>query len=122
LKEQTISPPGFGILSILTVLLVLTLTVFSALTLISALADRDVSNRAADYTTVYYAADTSAVESVSALMSGTESGLEDSFPINDTQSLSIHVIRSGDSFEVLLWQVYSTDETIPASTLPVWRG
>lgn len=56
MDKQT-SPIGVGVISILTVLLVLCLAVFAALTLSSARADLALSRRNADTVQAYYAAD-----------------------------------------------------------------
>ena len=60
------SPPpiGIGVVSIMTVLLVLTLSVFSALTLTSARADLSLSQTNADTVSAYYAADAQAAAKI----------------------------------------------------------
>ena len=56
MKDDRGSPVGVGVLTVLTVLLVLTLAVFSALTYTSARADWALSRINADTVTAYYAA------------------------------------------------------------------
>ena len=60
MKDDRGSPVGVGVLTVLTVLLVLTLAVFSALTYTSARADWALSRINADTVTAYYAADAEA--------------------------------------------------------------
>lgn len=62
---------GIGVASVITVLLVLTLSVFSALTLSAARADLALSRRNADTVTQYYAN--------GALPDGAEADLEENF-------------------------------------------
>ena len=54
------SPVGVGVITVITVLLVLSLSIFSALTLSTARADLALSRRNADTVTAYYAADAQA--------------------------------------------------------------
>lgn len=65
MKDDRGSPVGVGVLTVLTVLLVLTLAVFSALTYTSARADWALSRINADTVTAYYAADAEAARLLS---------------------------------------------------------
>ena len=119
------SPPpiGIGVVSIMTVLLVLTLSVFSALTLTSARADLSLSRTNADTVSAYYAADAQAAALYAQFAAGTDAGLETDIPMTDTQSLHLHLVRGADGVEILAWQ------TVPVEAgggdgdhLPVFDG
>lgn len=123
MKNST--PMGVGVISIFTVLLVLVLTVFSALTLSTANADMALSRRNGDTVQAYYAADTQAVEALAQFEADWDAQtLDERFPITDLQSLSVYAQR--DPFgevTVRRWQVvYNDEETEFTQTLPVWQG
>lgn len=119
------SPVGVGVLTVLTVLLVLTLAVFSALTFSTARADLALSRTNADTVSAYYAADAEAARMAEEFARSGEAELEAELPVNEVQRLSIHLVREADgSVSVLEWK------TIPAgqaeedqgSSLPVFDG
>ena len=119
------SPPpiGIGVVSIMTVLLVLTLSVFSALTLTSARADLSLSRTNAGTVAAYYAADAQAARLYADFVSGTDDELEADIPMTDTQSLHLHLVRSGDGVEILAWQtVPAEDSGEDGSHLNVFDG
>ena len=118
------SPPiGIGVVSIMTVLLVLTLSVFSALTLTSARADLSLSRTNAGTVAAYYAADAQAARLYADFLSGTDDELETDIPMTDTQSLHLHLVRSGDGVEILAWQtVPLEDGGGDGDHLPVFDG
>ncbi|MEG0320577.1 MAG: hypothetical protein RR949_01255 [Oscillospiraceae bacterium] len=60
MKNHKLSPFGLGFLSVLNILLVLSLAVFSALTLSSAQSDLALSRRAAATVSAYYSGEQSA--------------------------------------------------------------
>lgn len=55
MSKRAAPPVGIGVITVITILLVLTLSVFSALTLASARADLALSTRNAETVTSYYA-------------------------------------------------------------------
>lgn len=119
------SPPpiGIGVVSIMTVLLVLTLSVFSSLTLTSARADLSLSRTNAGTVAAYYAADAQAARLYADFLSGTDDELETDIPMTDTQSLHLHLVRSGDGVEILAWQtVPLEDGGGDGDHLPVFDG
>ena len=119
------SPPpiGIGVVSIMTVLLVLTLSVFSALTLTSALADLSLSRTNDGTVAAYYAADAQAARLYADFVSGTDDELEADIPMTDTQSLHLHLVRSGDGVEILAWQTVPVeDDSGDGDHLPVFDG
>lgn len=104
------SPIGVGVLTILTVLLVLTLAVFSALTFASAKSDLSLSKINAQTVSDYYSADSEAAKQTADFYAGTDSELEATLPMNDAQSLYIHLVRDPDgSCRTLAWKTVSAD-------------
>ena len=126
MKDDRGSPVGVGVLTVLTVLLVLTLAVFSALTYTSARADWALSRINADTVTAYYAADAEAARLLSGFSAGSAEELEATLPMTEAQSLRIHLARRADgTVAVLAWQtVPAQGEDAPAEAdpLPVFDG
>lgn len=117
------SPIGVGVVTILTVLLVLILTIFSALTLSTARADLALSQRNADTVQAYYAADAQAAKLYADFAESGDSELETAIPMTDTQSLYLHLTRQDNgSILTLAWQTQSEEETELDEHLPVWDG
>lgn len=116
------SPVGVGVITIITILLVLSLTIFSALTLSAAQADYNLSRINADTVSAYYAADREAVRLYTQFAAGTEPELEATIPISETQALHLRLIRDGvvtiDAWTVVSTQVPGLEEDF----LPVWGG
>lgn len=118
------SPLGVGVISIVTVLLVLCLTIFSALTLTTARADLNLSRINADTVAAWYAADAEAARRYAAFAAGANPELEADIPIAGRQFLHLHLVRNWDAVEILAWRAVTVEgETgIEDSTLPVWGG
>ena len=117
------SPPpiGIGVVSIMTVLLVLTLSVFSALTLTSARVSLSQTN--ADTVSAYYAADAQAAALYAQFAAGTDAELETDIPMTDTQSLHLHLVRGEDGVEILAWQTVPVEDGGgDGDHLPVFDG
>ena len=112
--------------TVFTVLLVLTLSVFSALTLTSARADLALSRTNARTVSAYYAADAEAARLLSGFSAGSAEELEATLPMTEAQSLRIHLARRADgTVAVLAWQtVPAQGENAPAEAdpLPVFDG
>lgn len=70
MSKRSSPPVGIGVITVVTILLVLTLSVFSALTLASARADLALSKRNAETVTTYYA--TGILPSAESMASGEE--------------------------------------------------
>lgn len=125
-KQSGASPLGVGVISIVTVLLVLCLTIFSALTLTTAKADLNLSRINADTVSAWYAADAEAARQYAAFAGSTVSGeLEASIPIAGRQSLYLHLVRDGDgTVRVLAWRAVTEEgeTSLEDATLPVWGG
>jgi hypothetical protein len=117
------SPMGVGVVTILTVLLVLCLTVFSALTLSTARSDLALSHRNADTVRAYYEADAQAARLYADFTGGDVPELETAIPMTETQSLYLHLIRQADgSVLTLAWRTQAEEETELDDHLPVWDG
>ena len=118
------SPVGVGVIAILTVLLVLCLTIFSVLSLSAAQADLRLSQTNADTVSAYYAADAQAAQLYAAFAGGDDGQLEAEIPVNDTQVLSIRLVRGADgAVQVEVWQLITNQ--VPGTQedyLPVYTG
>ncbi|WP_130848583.1 hypothetical protein [Intestinimonas timonensis] len=116
------SPVGVGVLTVLTILLVVILAVFSALTYASARADRNLSRINADTVTAWYAADAQAAALLEEFEAGSEETLEATLPMTERQSLYVRFQREADgTVTVLDWRtVTAEEETDVGSNLPVY--
>ncbi len=140
---------GTGYLSLMMIFVMLCLTMLAALSLSAAESGKKFSERSAEYTKEYYAADLAAKEKlaeIDAAVSGyddysdfmllaeldgmegveyiqTPTGLEVSFltAINERQSISLKVKFSRDGFEVLSLRTVSTSDA-EEEPLGVWQG
>lgn len=124
MSEKSSSPIGVGVLTVLTVLLVLTLAVFSMLTYTSARADLALSKTNAETVSAYYAADAQAAALLDEFRSGTDPELEATLPMTDAQSLYIHLIRDPHgTVRTLAWKtVPAREEEEIGGGLPVFDG
>lgn len=140
---------GTGYLSLMMIFVTLCLTALAALSFSAAENERKFSERSADYTAEYYAADLEAKRTLAEIdsivstysdyrdfmllaeldgISGAEyetlpDGLTVSWktPINDRQDISCTVKFSDGNFEVLNWRTVSSGETEDAP-LGIWLG
>lgn len=126
MKQENIHTPfGSGIIVIVTILLVLVLSVFSALTVSTARADLALAQRGAHALQAYYAADGAAREELARFRAGDAPQFEQLFPINDMQGLYVHLERGpGENIAILNWQTVLIDDfaNFTERTLPVWDG
>jgi hypothetical protein len=133
---------GFGLnvgsASIVMVFAVLCLTVFAALSLVTASRELALADRTADAVTNYYTADSLAVEVYDALLEnpdepgeirgveiGTDSGsgtLCYAVPVDENQRLFIRLRREGEALRILEWILEPTGEWTPDDGLRVWDG
>lgn len=119
------SPIGIGVITILTILLVLTLAMFTALTFSSAQADFSLSKVNAETVCAYYTADAKAEKIAADFAAGNTPSLSVRIPISTYQSLSIHLERiSENTYRRLEWKIVSTTESSSTvdEPLPVWDG
>ena len=151
-KQAAATGIGVGGSSILAVFVILCLTTFATLSLVSAQADLRLSRRAADSVTLYYQADAQAQQLLAQLAGsgqGTESQeqfvekaaaldyvqsvsaspawvtVEFAIPMDDTRQLSGTVfVTSTGQLTTDRYQVtfINPDETAPEGTLEVWDG
>ncbi|MBR3705667.1 MAG: hypothetical protein IKM19_01735 [Firmicutes bacterium] len=122
--------PVMGVSSLLIIFSVLCLTVFAILSVSTASAGSRLSEKAAQSVTDYYAADSQAEKTISALRSGeipegvSTDGNMYSFtcPASDTLELQVKVRISGSDYEVLQWQMVSTADWQNDESLNLWDG
>ena len=130
---------SIGITSLTVVLCVLCLTVFSVLTLSTALSEKDFSEKRAQATLAYYSAETEAAGLVNEMKTRLEKGedlvafakdngitvKENVFrfqkTIDDGQVLDV-VLRLENGLHIEVWQVVSTADWTPDESLNVWDG
>lgn len=124
MRQQGTSPMGVGAISILTVLLVLTLAMFSALSFASARADLALSQINADTVAAYYAADAAAARLCTSFAAGQAPELEATLPISARSSLHLHLGRDeSGGVRILAWQtVPAVEAEWEQSYLPVFTG
>lgn len=140
---------GTGYLSLMMIFVTLCLTALAALSLSAAENEKRFSEKSADYTAEYYAADLEAkkvLAEIDSVVSGysdymdfmllaeldemesvsCENGLGNltvswKTPINDRQDISCKVIFSDGSFEIMSWRTVSSAET-ESAPLGIWLG
>ena len=128
-KRDEFSPPLVGICSLLVILAVLVITVFSMLSLSTVLADRRLSEASANAVTAYYEADCKAEEIFALLRNGempedvtSENNLYCyECPISDNQKLVVEISYDENNWTVKKWQAVSTAE-YEQTTLDLWDG
>ena len=130
---------SIGITSMTVILCVLCLTVFSVLSLSTALTEGKLAEKRAVSAQNYYKAETEAAEIVNQLQNiwnneedvffyANKNGIvvkEDLFffhkTIDDGQDLSV-VLQYKNGFDILEWKVVSTADWTPDESLHVWDG
>lgn len=125
MNKQKHSPMGVGVLTILTILLVLMLAIFSALTFASARADLSLSQINGDTVSAYYKADSKATAMAHEFALGLDEQLEARIPVTDMQDLHIRLQRTtGQEFEILAWNIVSSETAAEVDDQPlnVWDG
>lgn len=123
-KNSLPSPIGIGVITLITVLLVLCLTIFSILTYSSAKADLQLSQINADAVSTFYEADCEAAELYAEFAAGTDAELDTTVAVNDNQELHLHLVRNADgSIEILAWNTSAiSNMEFEEELLPVWQG
>ncbi len=105
MKKNNSSPVGVGVISIINVLLVLSLSVFAVLTLVSAQADLELSTRNADTIKAYYTVDSEAYDIYSDFAQSDETELFTEIEYSERQKLSLHFVKNADGeTEILSWR------------------
>jgi len=128
-KPEGYQQPAVGGSSLLVMVCVLCLTVFSMLSLSSVQAQGRIAETAIRSVSDYYAADLQAEEIFARLRTGENpAGVRESggmytycVPISDRQTLHVTLTRQQDRWSVLRWQVI-TAETTTDDSLNVWQG
>ena len=130
---------SIGITSMTVILCVLCLTVFSVLSLSTALTEQKLAEKRAVSVQNYYLAETDVTKIVNDLQMKFENG-EDVFAyankngivvkgdlfffhkaIDDGQDLSV-VLQYKNGFDILEWKIVSTADWTPDESLHVWDG
>lgn len=124
MNKRQLPPVGIGVITVFTVLLVLTLSVFSALTLTSARADLALSSTNAETVRAYYAADAEAAALYEEFAAGTEAELYTEIGLSDTQFLRLHLVRENGGVRIAAWQTVPNESSydLEDDTLPVFTG
>ena len=116
------SPAGLGVSTVLTVLLVLCLATFAALTLASAGADLRLSRAAAARTQEYYDADAAAAKLYAGFCAGSDPAFAADLPVGDTRTLHVAFSRDAQGRPVIdCWRV-TVPDAVPDTSLPVYTG
>ena len=105
MREKVSGSVGVGLISILTILLVLVLAIFSCLTLSTAQGDYSLAKLGANTVSSYYKADSQAQTIYAAFREGQEQELETVVAIDGLQGIRISLERqAGGSVLVRAWQ------------------
>lgn len=126
-------PITIGLSSIILILLVLCLSVFSLLSLSDAKNALSFAERRADSVRAYYEADSAAQKRIRDISKelekgGTLSGAGEAgtllldFPMVSGQSLRVELGQSQSRLTILSYYVYNSEEYEIDSRLPVWGG
>lgn len=130
-RRQTSFPVPFGLSLLLVVFLARAFFTFAAISLSTAKNDYSVSRSMADHKTAYAEASNRAEEKIAALNedarldpAGAESEVNFEIEIDSTQSLEVTCRWNEEtgSYETTTWQVVSTREWQPDTTLPVMQA
>lgn len=129
-KNTKFSPPAVGGSSLLAIFAVLTLCVFALLSLSTVLAEKRLSDAAADSVERYYAADLQAEEILARLKNGEipEEVTEENgtyrctFSISQNQHLIAEFKNTHGEWQILRWQVIARSPELKDDSLPVWEG
>jgi len=130
---------GAGSASIILVFAVLCLTIFSLITYVVAGNDRVLVDAKVNLVTGYYQADAAAERVIFNLFDSGEApgsveihhGFDEtlntdvtffSYPISDTKSLFVSLLLHDDSYDILSWRMYNTDEWEYDGSLNIWTG
>ena len=133
MKKKGIPVMNVGISLLILIFMTLALLTFSVLSLENAVADRRLSQKAADHTTAYYDAANRIQEQIADRMQEAEeqdlaAGTQFSFEeeVADGQMLTVSVVLTevdGEKgFDVTRWQLRSSDEWEADRSLDVYQG
>ena len=133
MRKKGMPVMNVGISLLILVFMTLALLTFSVLALENAVADKRLSQKAADHTTAYYAAADRIQEQIADRMQEAEeqdlaAGTQFSFEeeVADGQMLTVTVLLTeadGErGFDVTRWQLRSSDEWEADRSLDVYQG
>ena len=133
MRKKGMPVMNVGISLLILVFMTLALLTFSVLALENAVADKRLSQKAADHTTAYYAAADRIQEQIADrtqeaeeqdLAAGTQFSFEEE--VADGQMLTVSVVLTeadGErGFDVTRWQLRSSDEWEADRSLDVYQG
>ena len=126
MKRSKFSPPAVGGSALLSVFALLTLCIFALLSLSTVLAEKRLSDTAAQSLQSYYAADLQAEETFAKLKNGELSPENDfyscTFPISQSQYLLAEFENQDGRWQILRYQVVAEAPQTNHDPLPVWDG
>ena len=135
-KQHKSAGVNIGSASLVMVFVVLSLTVFAVLSLVSANNELRLSTKFSESVKNYYAADYKACTIIETMETKMDSetaidlpevlfeGSVGSFsvPINDYQNLCVKIDTKDNQLQILSWQVKNTMEQVYDNSIPVWTG
>ena len=133
MKKKGIPVMNVGISLLILIFMTLALLTFSMLSLENAVADRRLSQKAADHTTAYYDAANRIQEQIADRMQEAQeqnlaAGTRFSFQeeVSDGQIVIASVVVTGDGeerdFDVVQWQLQSSEDWEADRSLDVYQG
>ena len=129
MKKRKLSFTSVGGSSILTIFAVLCFLVFALLSLSTAKANYNLSEKSVKAVNNYYAADTKAESSgTAAAAEETEKAGDGSeaeatgAAVDDKQKLFVEIKKQKEKFHVVKWEKQYTGEWKPDDTIDVWDG
>jgi len=126
MNKTKFSPPAIGGSSLLAIFAIVTLCIFTLLSISTVVSEQRLSEAAADSVIRYYAADLQAEETFARLRSGEIIPETDiyrcTFPIREHQYLFAEFEKVEGQWQILHWQVIAEAPGITTDPLPVWTG
>lgn len=133
MRKKGIPVMNVGLSLLILIFMTLSLLTFSVLSLENAVADRRLSQKAADHTTAYYTAANRIQEQIADCMQEAEeenlaAGTQFSFEeeVSGGQMLTVSVILTEEgeerSFDVTQWRLQSSDQWEADRSLDVYQG
>ena len=133
---------GVGSASIVLVFAVLCLTIFSLITLVVARNEKAMIDAKVRLVTSYYVADTQAERILHDILTAETTpetirgvniykrwdevrSVEMTYffyPVSDVKSLYVNIVLYDDTFDILSWRMYDTDEWTYDPSLNIWSG
>jgi len=133
---------GVGSASIILVFAVLCLTIFSLITFVVAGNEKNLVSAKVQLVTGYYEADALAEFILADILSSDSipdsirgvdinTGWDDTLeaqttyflcPISDIKALYVNLVIREDSYDILSWRMYDTDEWVFDDSINVWTG